>query len=75
MITTFIPYDTDKNLANAYYWCMNKVPDDEWALFIDRDVMILYPDYGHILEEKIKQYPDAVMFTCKTKPCPAHSFS
>lgn len=66
MITTFIPYDTDKNLVKAYSNCMDKVPENEWALFIDRDVMILYPDYVHILEEKIKQYPNAVMFTCKT---------
>lgn len=66
MIRTFIPYDVNKNIADSYNDCMKTLRKNDWGLFIDRDVLILYPDYIHFLEQKIQQYPDAVMFSCIT---------
>lgn len=41
------------------------IPDGDAACFVDGDTMFLTPDYGHIINEYNRAYPDAVL-TCWT---------
>jgi len=60
------PYDTDKNLGRAYNTAMSQLPEEDRACLCDLDTMFLTPDAGHILNEYVKMYDFAGMFTCYT---------
>jgi GT2 family glycosyltransferase len=63
----FTPYATDKNLGAAYNEYMQLLPnDDDWACFLDGDVMFLIPDWGDVIHQAIEKHPDTGMFTCYT---------
>jgi GT2 family glycosyltransferase len=63
----FTPYALDKNLGAAYNHYMELLPeDDDWACFIDGDAMFLTPDWGHLIQKAIEDYPETGMFTCYT---------
>lgn len=65
MIYHFIPYSLDKNIGIAYNTYCKLVPNDEdWIVIQDADVMILTPDYGHLLDKVTKMFPNTGMFTC-----------
>lgn len=57
-------YRTDKNLGKAYNDIM-RTTGDETVCFIDGDTMFLTPDFGHIIEDYHKRFPEAVL-TCRT---------
>lgn len=65
MVWIRVPYSTDKNLGRAYNQEMSMIPDGHAACFMDGDTMFLTPDYGHILDQYHRAYPDAVL-TCRT---------
>lgn len=59
-----IPYRTDKDLGRAYNDIFR--PDNGDAVcFRDGDTLFLTPDYGNILDEYHRLYPDDVL-TCFT---------
>lgn len=63
----FTPFAADKNLGAAYNHYMKLLPnDDDWACFLDGDVMFLTPDWGLLVERAIGLHPDCGMFTCYT---------
>ena len=51
-----IPY-REKNLGAAYNEAMAKV--DNWALFLDHDILLLRPEWYGICQQAIEKYPDA----------------
>jgi GT2 family glycosyltransferase len=60
------PYSIEKNLGGAYNQAMRLIPENDWACFIDYDVLFLTPDCGFILHEYAKLLPDAGLLTCYT---------
>ncbi len=66
MIHFISPYRSDKDLGKAYNDAMKFIPDGDWACITDYDVLPLLPDFGKVVEEYTKKYPDAGMFTCYT---------
>lgn len=65
MILFCTPYRSDKNLGKAYNEIMQLLGDKDCACFTDGDTSFLTPDFGTIIENYTRQYPDAVL-TCKT---------
>lgn len=59
------PYRLDKDLGRGYNEFMKLIPDDDFACFIDYDVMLLTPDAGAILHEYASRFPNALL-TCYT---------
>lgn len=45
---------------------METIGDDDWACFLDHDAMFTTPYWYHQIEEIIRQYPDAGIFTVMT---------
>ena len=66
MIYYFVPYSTEKNLGKYYNDCLELIPDGCWACFIDGDAMCTTSNFGHQLEEIIKEHKDFDLFTCMT---------
>lgn len=63
----FTPFALDKNLGAAYNHYMSLLPNDEdWACFVDADVMFLTPDFGKQIHDIVSKYPDTGMFTVLT---------
>jgi|TARA_R110000824_G_scaffold166298_1_gene343079 GT2 family glycosyltransferase len=63
-IYTFIPYDLDKNLGDAYNRHMNLLKDDDWAVILDHDAMFVQKDWMVHIEKVIKENPEYGFFTC-----------
>lgn len=61
-----IPFSLEKKLGKAYNESMKLVPEDDWACFMDGDMMFLVPDYGTIIHEYVKRNPEAGILTCFT---------
>jgi GT2 family glycosyltransferase len=60
-------YDVGGNLADAYTNHCNLVPKDEdWIMLLDGDFMILTPEYGHVINQYIKKYPEYALWTIYT---------
>jgi len=66
LIYTFIPYSIEGNLVVAYEKCMKLIRDDDWALFLDYDVMFTRRDWYVLFVKAIKRYPEVGVFTCYT---------
>lgn len=59
------PYSTSKILGRAYNQACSIIPNDEdWIAFIDGDVCFLNSNWGHIIEQSIKDHPEYQLFTC-----------
>jgi len=65
MILDCQPYSIDKNLGKAYNDVMALLPTGSHACFRDGDTCWLTPDYGVILAEYVRLYPNAIL-TCFT---------
>ena len=61
------PYSTEKNIGQAYNRAIALVPDTDWVLLLDMDVMLVTP--LEPLYEAIKMHPGAGIFTCYTTRC------
>lgn len=66
MIYYFVPYSTEKNLGEYYNNCMALIPEGSWGCFVDGDAMFTTPDFGHHIEQTIKDNPQYSLFTCVT---------
>jgi GT2 family glycosyltransferase len=67
MIYYTVPFDSNKNIGRYYNRFMEAVPrDNDWACYIDGDTLFTTPDYGLLLENAIKENPDADCFTAYT---------
>jgi GT2 family glycosyltransferase len=66
MIYYTIPFDSGKNIGRYYNSFMDNLNDDEWGCFVDADTIFTTYDYGNIIEEAVKRYPEAGAFTCYT---------
>jgi len=67
MIYYSIPYNKEKNIGKFYNDFINLLPnDDDYACFVDGDTIFTTTNYGTIIENVIKQYPDVGCFTCVT---------
>ena len=64
MIHVLAPYRSDKNLGKAYNDAMELIPDGEWAILHDHDVLFLLPDTITMIEEYTKKFPEAGILTC-----------
>lgn len=65
MVWFRIPFSLEKNLGKAYNQEMSIIPDGDSACFVDGDTLFLTPDFGEIINEYARIYPDAVL-TCRT---------
>jgi len=65
-IFTFIPYATNGDLGSAYNGHIQAVDDDDWACFIDHDVMWTTPDWNKQLRQIIAEHPDYGCFSVMT---------
>lgn len=62
----FTPYAFDRNLGRAYNKYMRMIPDNDWACFMDGDMMFLMPDWGHQIQQAVIDNSDAGIITCTT---------
>lgn len=70
MIYYFIPYALDKKLFNAFDRYMSLVNDpDAWVCFLDGDTAFLLPDWGRVIEDYTRRYPDSGLLTCYASRC------
>lgn len=65
MIYDITPYSIEKNLGLAYNQAIEGLPDGAHVCLRDGDCCWLTPDYGVILSEYVRMYPDAIL-TCWT---------
>jgi hypothetical protein len=62
-----IPFNSDKNIGKYYNDFMNILPNDnDYACFVDGDTIFTTYNYGNIIENVIKRYPDIDCFTALT---------
>jgi GT2 family glycosyltransferase len=67
MIYYSVPYSTDKNLGKYYNDFMKLLPnEDDYACFVDGDTIFTTANYGHIIEQVVKENPEVGCFTCYT---------
>lgn len=61
-----MPYALDRNLGAAYNRAMALLPDEDWACFLDHDMMLTTRDWYRQLVEAIAFYPEAGAFVAVT---------
>jgi GT2 family glycosyltransferase len=67
MIYYCVPYNTDKNLAQAYNSFMEIIPnDDDYACFVDGDTIFTTSEYGYTIQSAVQAHPEVGCFTCYT---------
>jgi hypothetical protein len=66
VIYTFVPYSLNRSLGQAYNSCMSLVPEKDWGLLLDDDVMFCNRKWYQIMDSYIKKYPHIGLFTCYT---------
>jgi hypothetical protein len=70
MIQFFTPYDFSGQLVKAYDSAIMSLPSDgDWAVMMDGDTLIFDRDFGHIIQQYIKQFQDAGLLTCLASRC------
>lgn len=70
MIRFVIPYSTDKRLFEAYdREVMLLENDTDWVCFLDGDTAFLTHNWGHVIADYTKKYPDTGLFTCYASRC------
>jgi GT2 family glycosyltransferase len=58
------PYREDRNLGKAYNDAFALIPDEDYLLITDYDVLLLLPDTIRHCYTYAKAYPNADMFVC-----------
>jgi GT2 family glycosyltransferase len=66
MIYYTVPFDSSKNIGKYYNSFLEKLDNEDWACFIDADTIFTTYDYGVIIENAVKKYPQVGAFTCYT---------
>ncbi len=64
MIHYVTPYRTDRNLGKAYNDTFKLIPDEDWLIITDYDVLLLLPDTTALIHKYVEQFPDSDMFVC-----------
>lgn len=64
MIHVICPYRTDRNLGRAYNEAMARIPDGDWAVICDWDVLFLLPETISHIQGYVDRFPDTAIFTC-----------
>lgn len=59
-----IPYREDRNLGKAYNDAFRIIPDEDYLLITDYDVLFLLPDTIRHCYQYVRARPDADMFVC-----------
>jgi hypothetical protein len=61
-----IPYSYEKKLYDAYNdeFQSKDLKDSDWLAIVDGDMMFFIGNFGHQINDYIKKYPEAGMFTC-----------
>lgn len=65
-VRLMIPFRSDRNLGRAYNDEMKRLPDGDWAAFLDHDAMPTTLAWHAQLEEAIAFKPDAGAFVAMT---------
>ena len=60
------PWNSNKNIGQAYNSFMNRLYPNEYAFFRDRDTYITDKFYGKHIEDIISLYPDVAVFSVCT---------
>lgn len=67
MIWYFTPSCIDKNLGKSYNdYCKLITNEDDWIVMMDRDTLLLTPNYLRIIAETINEHKEIGLFTCRT---------
>lgn len=66
MIHVASPYSLTKDLGAAYNSFMKLIPEGDWVILHDHDVMFLLPETIQMIDEYTKKFPDTGIFTCWT---------
>lgn len=62
-----MPYALDRNLGRAYNAEMDRLPEGDWAIFVDHDVLVgLTRDWYRLIAEAVAAIPDAGAFVAVT---------
>lgn len=66
-IWSFVPYDHEGNIADAYNRYCEVVPNDnDWIILWDADLMVLTPKYEHLMFEVAERNPQYSLWTIYT---------
>lgn len=65
-LKTFIAYDDNKNLGNAYNDCVSLLNDEDWFVFLDHDAMFIRRDWYPYLKNIIRENSQYDLLTCST---------
>lgn len=60
------PFSSEKNVGREYNRICSKAEEGEWICIRDADTMFLRSDFGAIIQDNIKKYPNARLFGCLT---------
>lgn len=66
MIHYSTPWNSNKNLAQAYREVMGLVNDEDYVVFTDGDTTVTTDTYGRQIEEILKANPEVHFFTAMT---------
>lgn len=59
-------YDTNKQIVNSINKIMSRLDNNEYACIRDGDVIFLTSNFGHLINDVVKKYPDCDLFSCYT---------
>ena len=59
-------WSSTKNYGEALNDHIQHLPDDSWIVVMDGDTCFLTDDYGDIIQEAIKDKPNATLMSCRT---------
>ena len=66
MIYYSVPYNSDKNIGEYYNSFAKLLSANDYMCFIDADTIFTTYDYGTLIENVVKRYPEVDAFTCCT---------
>lgn len=58
-----IPFSLEKDLGKAYNEAMSRIPDDDYAIILDYDAMMLTPNSAPLVDKYVKANPQAALLT------------
>lgn len=65
-LQAYTPFNKNGDLGKAYNLIMERLPLDEWALFLDHDIIVLDNSFWSQFYDAITEEPDVGAFTCYT---------
>jgi GT2 family glycosyltransferase len=65
-IQPYCPPHCGPNLGLAYNAIMERLHDNDWALFVDHDALIVTPDWYRLFDDASQKVPDCGFITART---------